>query len=158
FNWTDGTWGGLSLADAIIYELHVGTFTQDGTFDGVTSRLEYLKQLGITAIELMPVAEFAGRRNWGYDGVDLFAPSTHYGRPDDCRRLVYAAHRLDLAVILDVVYNHFGPDGAYAFTFSPYYFADRHQTPWGSAPNLRGPHSERVREFFLQNALHWIHE
>jgi maltooligosyltrehalose trehalohydrolase len=158
FNWTDSAWSGLPLADAIIYELHVGTFTLDGTFDGVTSRLEYLKQLGITAIELMPVAEFAGRRNWGYDGVDLFAPSHHYGRPDDLRRLVNEAHRLGLAVILDVVYNHFGPDGAYASTFSPYYFTDRHQTPWGRAPNVRGPQSEHVREFFLQNALHWIHE
>ena len=158
FEWTDDGWTGVSLADAVIYELHVGAFTEQGTFAGVEDRLAHLAALGVTAIELMPIAEFAGRWNWGYDGVDLFAPSHHYGTPDDLRRLVNAAHRTGLAVILDVVYNHLGPDGAYLSAFSPYYFTNEHHTPWGSAVNLNGAHAERVREFFLQNALHWIHD
>jgi maltooligosyltrehalose trehalohydrolase len=158
FEWTDSQWRGLALADAVIYELHVGTFTEAGTFSGVVDRLDYLQHLGVTAIELMPIAEFAGRWNWGYDGVALYAPSHQYGRPDDLRRLVNAAHARGLAVILDVVYNHLGPDGAYLSAYSPYYFTDSHATPWGAAVNLHGPYNERVREFFLQNALHWIHE
>jgi maltooligosyltrehalose trehalohydrolase len=158
FEWTDGRWRGLALADAVIYELHVGAFTATGTFAGVRERLDYLQHLGVTAIEIMPVAEFAGRWNWGYDGVDLFAPSHNYGRPEELRRLVNAAHDCGLAVILDVVYNHLGPDGAYLSAFSPYYFTDERKTAWGCAVNLNGPHHERVREFFLQNALHWIHE
>src|SRR5581483_2657168 len=129
-----------------------------GTFAGVEERLDYLAHLGVTAIELMPVAEFAGRWNWGYDGVDLFAPSHNYGRPEDLQRLVNAAHQHGLAVILDVVYNHLGPDGAYLSQFSPRYFNERHHTPWGAAVNLDGDDNAHVREFLTQNALHWIHE
>jgi maltooligosyltrehalose trehalohydrolase len=158
FVWTDDGWNGISRDDLTIYELHVGTFTPEGTFAGVESRLGYLASLGISAIELMPVAESAGSRNWGYDGVDLFAPSHHYGTPDDLRRLVNAAHRHGLAVILDVVYNHLGPDGAYVSMFSTQYFTERHPSPWGAGVNLDGEGSEQVRGFFIENALHWIHE
>jgi maltooligosyltrehalose trehalohydrolase len=158
FCWTDDGWTGISRDDLTIYELHVGTFTPEGTFAGVESRLDYLASLGIVAIELMPVAEAAGSRNWGYDGVDLFAPSHHYGTPDDLRRLVNAAHRRGLGVILDVVYNHVGPDGACLSTFSSQYFTDRHPSPWGAGVNLDGDGSEQVRAFLIDNALHWIHE
>jgi maltooligosyltrehalose trehalohydrolase len=158
FQWTDEQWGGVDDRELVIYELHVGTFTPEGTFAGVEARLDHLASLGVTALELMPVAEFAGRWNWGYDGVDLFAPSHRYGTPDDLRCLVDAAHARGLGVILDVVYNHLGPDGAYVSSFSPYYFNGRHKSPWGDAVNLDGPHSERVRAFFVENALHWIHE
>jgi maltooligosyltrehalose trehalohydrolase len=158
YAWSDSGWRGRTLAEAVIYELHVGTFTPAGTFAAAAGRLPYLRDLGVTAVELMPVADFPGWRNWGYDGVALFAPARCYGRPDDLRRLVDGAHALRLAVIQDVVYNHFGPDGAYQGAFSPYYFSDRHSTPWGRAINLDGPHSERVREYFLENAAHWIRE
>ena len=158
FDWTDDGWKGISRDDLTIYELHVGTFTRAGTFAGVESRLDYLASLGIVAIELMPVAEAAGARNWGYDGVDLFAPSHHYGTPDDLRRLVNAAHRRGLGVILDVVYNHLGPDGAHLSTFSRQYFTDRHPSPWGAGVNLDGDGGEQVRAFLIDNALHWIHE
>jgi maltooligosyltrehalose trehalohydrolase len=158
YAWSDRGWRGVSLRDAVIYELHVGTFTPEGTFAGVTDRLPYLAELGATVIELMPVADFPGSRNWGYDGVSLFAPSRVYGTPDDLRRLVDAAHGLGLAVILDVVYNHFGPDGAYASAFSPSYFSATHSSPWGAAVNLDGDGSAQVREFFIENALHWLHE
>lgn len=156
--WSDQSWRGVTLGAAIIYELHVGTFTPQGTFDGVTERLPYLAELGITVIELMPLADFPGSHNWGYDGVSLFAPSRAYGTPDDLRRLVDTAHGLGLAVMLDVVYNHFGPDGAYASAFCPFYMSARHQSPWGAAVNLDGEGSEHVREFFIENALHWLHE
>jgi maltooligosyltrehalose trehalohydrolase len=158
YHWSDADWRGVSMRDAVIYELHVGTFSRAGTFAGVTERLPYLADLGITAIELMPIADFPGSRNWGYDGVCLFAPSRAYGTPDDLRRLVDMAHRIGLAVLLDVVYNHFGPDGAYGFVFSPFYASTRHKSPWGSAVNLDGELSEHVREFFIENALHWLHE
>jgi maltooligosyltrehalose trehalohydrolase len=158
FAWSDANWGGINLADLVVYELHVGTFTPEGTFGAVTTRLPYLKQLGVTAVELMPVAEFPGERNWGYDGVDLFAPAHVYGRPDDLRQLVDTAHRLGLAVILDVVYNHLGPDGNYLSAYSPFYFTDRHRTAWGPALNFDGEHSEETRRFFIENALHWVHE
>jgi maltooligosyltrehalose trehalohydrolase len=158
FIWTDQTWHGVPLSELTIYEAHVGTFTPEGTFAGTTARLPHLRDLGVTAIELMPVAEFPGMRNWGYDGVAPFAPSRAYGTPDDLRRLVDTAHRLGLAVLLDVVYNHFGPDGAYFSQFSPYYFSSRHHTPWGQAINLDGEQSEHVRAFFFENALHWIRE
>jgi maltooligosyltrehalose trehalohydrolase len=158
FVWSDGDWKGVGLSDLVIYELHVGAFTDTGNFAGVQTRLEYLQHLGITAIEIMPIAEFAGGRNWGYDGVFLFAPSHHYGHPDDLRRLVNAAHRCGIAVILDVVYNHVGPDGAVWSAYTPRYFTDRHQTPWGSAVNLDGEDARAVRDFFIQNALHWVHE
>ncbi|MBP1685048.1 MAG: malto-oligosyltrehalose trehalohydrolase [Deltaproteobacteria bacterium] len=158
FSWTDAGWRGVRLNDLVVYELHVGTFTPAGTFAGMMHRLPYLRDLGVTAIEVMPVADFAGSRNWGYDGVAWFAPARCYGQPDDLRRLVDNAHGLGLAVILDVVFNHVGPDGAYLATFSPYYFSTRHQTPWGDAINLDGPHSETVRSVLLEAALHWLHE
>jgi maltooligosyltrehalose trehalohydrolase len=156
--WSDQAWRGVALAEAIIVELHVGTFTPQGTFAGVTERLPYLADLGVTVIELMPVADFPGSHNWGYDGVSLFAPSRAYGTPDDLRRLVDTAHRLQLSVLLDVVYNHFGPDGAYASVFSPLYLSTRHRSPWGAAVNLDGEGSGHVRQFFIENALHWLHE
>ena len=158
FPWTDSGWKGIALEDLIVYELHVGTFTPEGTFSGVMERLPYLAELGVTAIELMPVADFPGKRNWGYDGVNLFAPARCYGRPDDLRRLVDASHRLGLAVILDVVYNHFGPDGNYLGVYSPYYFSKRHHTAWGQALNFNGDHHHQVRAVFIENALHWLHE
>ena len=158
FAWTDSGWRGVAPADLVIYELHVGTFSPEGTFDGVTRRLPDLARLGVTAIELMPVADFPGRRNWGYDGVDLFAPARCYGTPDELRRLVDEAHRLGLAVLLDVVYNHLGSDGNYLARFSADYFSGRHKTPWGPAINLDGPRSAGVRAFFLENALHWLRE
>jgi maltooligosyltrehalose trehalohydrolase len=158
FCWTDQGWRGVIPANLVIYELHVGTFSPEGTFDGVIHRLPELAGLGVTAIELMPVADFPGRRNWGYDGVDLFAPARCYGRPDDLRRLVDQAHRLGLAVLLDVVYNHFGPDGNYLAQFSPDYFSARYKTLWGPAINLDGERSAMVRAFFFENALHWLWE
>ena len=158
FEWSDAGWRGVPLDELVIYEAHVGTFSPEGTFAGAIDRLEHLRRLGVTALELMPVAGFPGRRNWGYDGVDLFAPARAYGSPDDLRRLVDAAHRCGLAVLLDVVYNHLGPDGAYLSQFSPYYYSATHHTPWGQAINLDGPHAHHVRGFFIENALHWIHE
>jgi maltooligosyltrehalose trehalohydrolase len=158
FKWSDDTWRGLPLEQAVLYELHVGTFTEAGTFAAVADRLPYLADLGITIVELMPVADFPGSRNWGYDGVSLFAPSRAYGAPDDLRRLVDAAHRLGLAIVLDVVYNHFGPDGAYGSVFSPLYLSRKHRSPWGAAVNLDDEGSQHVREFFVENALHWLHE
>jgi maltooligosyltrehalose trehalohydrolase len=158
FAWTDREWRAPSLDRTVFYELHVGTFTPQGTFRGVIERLPYLKDLGITALEVMPVADFAGDRNWGYDGVALFAPARCYGEPSDLRALVDAAHQHGLAVYLDVVYNHLGPDGAYANVFSSHYFSDRHESPWGRGVNLDGAHSSEVRRFFFENALHWVHE
>jgi maltooligosyltrehalose trehalohydrolase len=157
FRWTDGSWRPPSMDALILYELHVGTFSPEGTFSGVTAKLPDLAELGITAIELMPLGDFAGERNWGYDGAALFAPARCYGTPDDLRALVDAAHSHGLAVFLDVVYNHFGPDGAYACAFSPYYFTDA-KSPWGRGVNLDGPHSSEVRRFFIENALHWVNE
>lgn len=158
FTWTDGDWHGLPLEDLMVYELHVGTATPDGTFESLIERLDELRTLGITAIELMPVADFPGDRNWGYDGVDLFAPARAYGGPEGLRRLVNAAHERGLAVLLDVVYNHFGPDGNYLRQYSTAYFTDRHHTPWGAALNFDGPDSHEVREFFIANACYWAHE
>jgi maltooligosyltrehalose trehalohydrolase len=158
YRWTDRSWQRPALDRLVFYELHVGTFTREGTFRGVTERLPYLAELGVTAIELMPLADFAGERNWGYDGVALYAPARCYGAPDDLRDLVDAAHAHGLAVFLDVVYNHFGPDGAYATAFSPYYLSDAHESPWGRGVNLDGPHSADVRRFFIENALHWVSE
>ena len=142
----------VARRDLVIYELHTGTFTPEGTFDGARAKLPYLRDLGVTAIELMPVAEFAGRRNWGYDGVALFAPSSVYGGPAALRRLVDEAHRLGLAVLLDVVYNHLGPDGAYLRAFSPEFFSTDAASPWGDAVNLGEP---MVREWLTSNAIHW---
>jgi len=157
FDWQDRDWSGIPLERYVIYELHVGTFSLEGTFEGAIPHLDYLLELGITAIELMPLAQFPGSRNWGYDGVSLFAPQNSYGGPGELKRLVSACHRLGLAVILDVVYNHFGPEGNYLGEFGGY-FADKYHTPWGSAMNFDGPDSDRVREFFIGNALYWIEE
>jgi maltooligosyltrehalose trehalohydrolase len=158
FPWTDGGWTGVPRNDLVLYELHVGTFTPEGTFAAAARRLPYLARLGVTAVELMPVADFPGARNWGYDGVDLFAPARCYGTPDDLRRFMNAAHASDLAVVLDVVYNHLGPEGNYLSVFSPYYFSDTHANPWGQGFNFDGPNSSMVRQFFIENALHWVHE
>ena len=138
----------------LLYELHVGTFSEEGTFDGVIAHLPELKELGITAIELMPVAQFPGARNWGYDGVYPFAVQDSYGGPAGLKRLVNAAHQHGLAVVLDVVYNHLGPEGNYLGEFAPY-FTDRYRTPWGPALNFDGPHSDEVRRYFIENALYW---
>jgi maltooligosyltrehalose trehalohydrolase len=158
FRWTDAAWQPPPLEAVVFYELHVGTFTPEGTFRGAIDRLPYLKDLGVNAIELMPVGDFPGTRNWGYDGVALFAPARCYGTPDDLRALVDAAHAHGIAVCLDVVYNHLGPDGAYAYAFSPYYFSSRHSSPWGLGVNVDGPHNEQVRRFFIENAVHWVRE
>jgi maltooligosyltrehalose trehalohydrolase len=158
FAWTDARWAGRPAVDRIVYELHVGTFSPEGTFAGATARLDTLRDLGISAIELMPVADFAGMRNWGYDCVCLYAPSRAYGRPDDLRRLVDRAHQLGMSVVFDVVYNHLGPEGAYLPAFNDEYFTDRHVTPWGRGVNLDGPGSAMVRRFIIDNASHWIRE
>jgi maltooligosyltrehalose trehalohydrolase len=158
FRWTDRGWTGLDRDRLVFYELHVGTFTPKGTFAAAAEKLPALAALGVTAVELMPVGDFAGARNWGYDGVALFAPARCYGAPDDLRRFVDAAHRLGLGVALDVVYNHLGPDGAYLGAFSRRYFTGRHHTPWGAALNFDDDGSGPVRAFFVENALHWIHE
>jgi len=158
FEWTDESWCGLASHEHVIYELHVGTFTPEGTWAAAEARLAGLADLGVRTIELMPVAEFPGSFGWGYDGVDLFAPTRLYGRPDDMRRFVDAAHALGLAVILDVVYNHLGPSGAVLDRFSPHYFTDRHDNEWGQALNFDDADSGPVREFFTANAVHWISE
>jgi 1,4-alpha-glucan branching enzyme len=158
FVWSDADWRGVRLEDLVLYELHVGTFTREGTFAAAADRLPLLRELGVTAIELMPVADFPGRRNWGYDPAALFAPARCYGTPDELRALVDAAHRLGLGVYLDVVYNHFGPTGAYATAFSRHFLTGRHRSPWGEGINLDGEHARQVREFFIENALAWIHE
>lgn len=157
FDWTDQAFTNPAMARHVIYELHVGTFTPEGTFEGIIPRLAALRDLGVTAIELMPVAQFPGTRNWGYDGVGLFAAQDSYGGPDGLRRLVNAAHGHGLAVFLDVVYNHLGPEGNYLHDFGPY-FTDRYHTPWGKALNFDGPHADGVREFFIQNALSWCED
>jgi len=158
FPWTDAPWTGPDPATLVIYELHVGTFTPEGSFAALTAELPELKRLGITAIELMPVAECAGRWNWGYDGVDLYAPSHHYGTPDDLRRLVDAAHVLGIAVFLDVVYNHLGPEGNYLRQFSERYFSERYRTAWGEGLNWDGEDAGPVRQFVMDNAAAWIAE
>ncbi|MGH9736026.1 MAG: alpha-amylase family glycosyl hydrolase, partial [Candidatus Acidiferrales bacterium] len=155
FDWQDSRWKGLPLDRLVIYELHVGTFTPEGTFDAVIPRLAALRELGVNTIELMPVAQFPGSRNWGYDGVYPFAVQNSYGGPDGLRRLVNAAHKVGLGVALDVVYNHLGPEGNYLRNFGPY-FTDRYKTPWGDALNFDGPFSDHVRQFFISNALYWI--
>lgn len=157
FPWSDGGWRGVDLDQLITYELHVGTFTPEGTFTAAIGRLDYLCELGVTAVELMPVAEFPGSRNWGYDGVFPFAPHHAYGGPDGLKALVDACHRRGLAVILDVVYNHLGPEGNYLHPFAPY-FTDRYRTPWGDAVNFDGPCSDGVRHYVIANALYWVSE
>ena len=158
FEWHDGDWRGTRIQGLVIYQLHVGTATPEGTFDSLIEQLPRLKDLDVNAIEPLPIAEFPGARNWGYDGVDLFAVSRVYGGPDALKRFVDAAHRHGLGVILDAVYNHLGPDGNYLRDFSPDYFTDRYHTPWGEAVNYDGPNSEWVRRFVLENARFWIHE
>jgi len=155
FPWRDAQWRGLALRDYILYELHVGTFTPEGTFDAIIPHLEELSELGITVIELMPIGQFPGSRNWGYDGVYGFAAQSSYGGPDGLRRLVDACHRVGLGVALDVVYNHFGPEGNYLDAFG-HYFTDRYRTPWGRAVNFDGSYCDEVRRFFIDNALSWI--
>ena len=157
FPWEDAYWLGLALQSYILYELHVGTFTSEGTFDAIVPHLSELKDLGITAIELMPVAQFPGSRNWGYDGVYPFAVQNSYGGPQGLKRLVNACHNVGLSVVLDVVYNHLGPEGNYLADFGPY-FTDRYKTPWGPALNFDGPESDHVRRYFIDNALYWINE
>ena len=157
FAWTDQGWDATPLGSSVHYELHVGTFTADGTFDSAIERLDYLAELGVTHIELMPIVAFAGDRGWGYDGVDLYAVTEDYGGPDALKRFVNACHGRGLAVVLDVVYNHFGPVGNYTGRFGPY-TTDRHRTPWGDAINFEGPDSEEVRRFFLDNALMWMRD
>jgi maltooligosyltrehalose trehalohydrolase len=158
FQWTDDAWRGVTLPGQVVYELHVGTFTAPGTWAAAAGELAELARIGITTIELMPVAEFEGRFGWGYDGVDLFAPTHLYGRPDDLRRFIDAAHALGLAVILDVVYNHLGPSGNYLSMFSPAYFTQKYANEWGEALNFDGPDAEPVRQFFIANAGYWIEE
>ena len=157
FPWEDQHWPGILLQDYVIYELHVGTFTPEGTFEAIIPYLDKLKDLGVTAIELMPVAQFPGERNWGYDGVGLFAAQYSYGGPEGLKRLVNACHQKGLAVVLDVVYNHLGPEGNYLGDFAPY-FTERYCTPWGAALNFDGPHSDEARRFFIENALYWTTE
>ncbi|HET9179857.1 MAG TPA: malto-oligosyltrehalose trehalohydrolase [Terriglobia bacterium] len=155
--WSDTGWSGLDLADYIIYEIHVGAYTQHGTFESAVPHLDGLCELGITAVELMPVAQFPGGRNWGYDGTFLFAVQNSYGGPAGLKAFVEACHQRGLAVVLDVVYNHLGPEGNYLAEFGPY-FTDRYRTPWGPAINFDGPQSDEVRRFFIQNALYWTKE
>lgn len=157
FEWTDGQWRGVPLAGAVLYELHIGTFTAGGTFDAAIERLTHLVELGVDAIELLPVAEYSGSRGWGYDGVDLFAPHHAYGGPDGLKRFVDACHRHGLGVVMDVVYNHLGPAGNYLPEFGPY-FSDRHHTNWGPAINFDGPGSDEVRRFVIDNALMWLRD
>ncbi|HSN42227.1 MAG TPA: malto-oligosyltrehalose trehalohydrolase [Burkholderiales bacterium] len=158
FDWQDGRWRGRAWEDAVIYELHIGAFTAEGSFSGVKRKLDYLADLGVTALELMPVADFPGTRNWGYDGVLPFAPDSVYGSPEQLKDLVQSAHDRGLMMFLDVVYNHFGPEGNYLHAYAPQFFSDRHFTPWGAAINFDGPGSRVVRDFFIHNALFWLEE
>jgi malto-oligosyltrehalose trehalohydrolase len=158
YRWQCQDWRGRPWHEAVIYELHVGTFTKAGTFQAAIEKLDHLAALGVTAIELMPVAEFPGRWNWGYDGVLPFAPDAVYGRPEDLKALIDAAHARGLMIFLDVVYNHFGPDGNYLSSYTCQFFTDRHTTPWGAAINFDGPGGGPVRAFFIHNALFWLEE
>ena len=158
YQWRDAEWLGTPWSSAVIYELHVGAFTSEGTFNAAIDKLAHLAELGVTVIEIMPVADFPGERNWGYDGVLLFAPDSSYGRPEDLKRFIDAAHGLGLSVLLDVVYNHFGPEGNVLPACSPAIFTDRHHTPWGAAVNFDGEESLAVRELVIHNALYWIEE
>jgi len=158
YDWRDSSWRGRPWEEIVIYELHTGTFSRTGDFAGIEHHLDHLATLGVTAIELLPVADFAGARNWGYDGVLLYAPDSRYGRPEDLKRLVEASHARGLCIFLDVVYNHFGPDGNYLSVYASNFFTDRHRTPWGAAINFDGPESRPVRDFYVNNALYWLEE
>ena len=158
FTWTDDTWNGVTREGQVIYELHIGTFTREGTWAAAMAELPELADLGVTMLEIMPIADFPGRFGWGYDGVNLFAPTRLYGEPDDFRRFVDRAHACGLGVILDVVYNHLGPDGNYLKQFAPEYFTSKYTTDWGEPPNFDGEMNEPVRELFLSNATYWIDE
>ncbi|HVL58377.1 MAG TPA: alpha-amylase family glycosyl hydrolase, partial [Burkholderiaceae bacterium] len=158
WRWRDDDWRGVSITGQVVYELHVGCFTREGTFDAAREKLPYLKALGVTLLEVMPVAEFPGRFNWGYDGVSLYAPYHGYGDYDAFKRFVDDAHRLGLGVILDVVYNHFGPDGAYHNCYSDHWYSDRYPNEWGDPLNFDGDGSGPVREFVIGNACYWIAE
>lgn len=158
FQWRENNWAGIPWHRIVLYELHVGTFTPEGTYAAITPRLPQLAELGITAIELLPLATFPGERGWGYDGVLPFAPHPAYGRPEDLKRFVQAAHAVGIAVILDVVYNHFGPEGNYLHRYASDFFTNRYQTPWGAAIDFESPAARNVREFFIQNALYWLNE
>ncbi|MGO8916797.1 MAG: malto-oligosyltrehalose trehalohydrolase [Stellaceae bacterium] len=155
YDWRDADWPGRRWEEIVLYELHTGSFSERGDFAGVVDRLDHLIELGITAVELMPLADFPGRRNWGYDGVLLFAPDAQYGRPDCLKRLVDTCHARGLAVFLDVVYNHFGPEGNYLSLYAPDFFTERHHTPWGAAIDFAAP---EVRRFYVENALYWLEE
>jgi maltooligosyltrehalose trehalohydrolase len=158
FHWHDAGWKCPPLRDLVLYEAHIGTFTPEGTFRAAIGKLPHLRELGVNALQIMPVADFPGARNWGYDGASLFAPSRCYGTPDDLRALVDAAHAQGIAVVLDVVYNHFGPDGNYVGCYNRFYYNEAHQTPWGAALNFDGEHKQEVRAFFIANAVYWIDE
>jgi maltooligosyltrehalose trehalohydrolase len=158
FRWTDAHWRGISIKGQVIYEMHLGTFTPEGSWRGAREKLPYLAATGVTVLEIMPVNEFPGRFNWGYDGVQLYAPAHQYGTPDDAREFIDTAHSLGIAVILDVVYNHIGPDGNYLAGFSAGYFTDKYTTDWGAALNFDGEDGKPVRDFFIDNAAYWIAE
>jgi malto-oligosyltrehalose trehalohydrolase len=158
YRWKTPEWKPRAWHEAVLYEIHIGSFTQEGTFAAAARKLDHLAEIGITGVQIMPIADFSGARNWGYDGALLYAPDSTYGRPEDFKAFVDAAHERGLMVILDVVYNHFGPDGNYLPAYAAPFFSDRHKTPWGPAINLDGPQAQPVREFIIGNALHWITE
>ncbi len=158
YRWRDEAWTGRPWHEAVLYELHIGTFTPEGTFRAAIGKLDHLASVGVNAVEVMPVGDFPGARNWGYDGVLPYAPDAAYGRPEDFKAFVEAAHLRGISVILDVVYNHFGPDGNYLSLYAPGFFTERHHTPWGIAVNYDGEHSRPVRDFAIHNALYWIEE
>ncbi|MDA8218876.1 MAG: malto-oligosyltrehalose trehalohydrolase, partial [Dehalococcoidales bacterium] len=158
YEWHDASWQGLSLQGLVLYQCHVGTYTPEGTFAALADQLPEIKKLGVNALQILPIAAFPGSRNWGYDGVDLYAPTANYGGPLEFKRFVDTAHGEGLGVVLDVVYNHLGPDGNYLRAYSPFYFTDRYHTPWGDALNYDGEHSHWVREYVVQNACYWLNE
>ncbi len=158
YNWSDDNWRGRRWEEVVLYELHLGTFSETGDFAGAARHLNHLCQLGVTAVELMPIAEFPGERNWGYDGAFLYAPPSRYGRPEDLKALVEACHSRGLAILLDVVYNHFGPEGNYLPAIAPDFFTERYHTPWGAAIDFGGSHTRAVRDYFIHNTLYWLEE
>ncbi len=158
FEWGDHRWGGRPWEETVLYELHIGTFSPEGTFAGARARLDHLVELGVTAVQIMPLSDFPGGRNWGYDGVLPYAPDSSYGTPEELKSFVAAAHGRGLQVFLDVVYNHFGPEGNYLYAYAKSFFTERHETPWGAAINYDGEGSPFVRDFFAHNALYWLEE